>query len=152
MPSLFSAADRETLLARLTRLTPNATARWGRMTAPKMLAHLNDAFRMGLGELPIKKRKLPFVLSALRAWPVKQLVIYAMPFPKSAPTAPEIYARDTADWNTEMQALLKYIAMAGVAPSDYPWAEHPLFGTLSHKTWGVLGYKHIDHHLQQFGV
>jgi len=27
-----------------------------------------------------------------------------------------------------------------------------VFGRLSAKQWGVLMYRHVDHHLRQFGV
>ena len=50
-----------------------------------MLAHLNDSYRMCLGELKVKSKHLP-----LRYTPIKQLVIYVAPFPKGAPTAPEL--------------------------------------------------------------
>jgi hypothetical protein len=33
-----------------------------------------------------------------------------------------------------------------------PWPDHPAFGRLSGAAWGALSYKHIDHHLRQFGV
>ena len=53
-----------------------------------MLAHLNDSYRMCTGELKVKSKNLP-----LRYTPIKQLVIYVAPFPKGAPTAPELIAR-----------------------------------------------------------
>ena len=28
----------------------------------------------------------------------------------------------------------------------------PMFGPLSRDEWGVLGYRHLDHRLRQFGV
>ena len=42
---------RRELLERLSRLTADARPRWGRMTAPQMLTHVNDQFRMALGDL-----------------------------------------------------------------------------------------------------
>ena len=53
-----------------------------------MLAHLNDSYRMATGELAVKGKWLPF-----RYAPLRQLVVYAMPIPKGAPTAPELIAR-----------------------------------------------------------
>ena len=62
-----------------------------------MVAHLNDAMRMATGELPVAPRKLP-----IRYFPLKQLILYVLPFPKSAPTAPELLARcDAADLKAE---------------------------------------------------
>ena len=89
MPSLNNAADRNVLVARLDRLTPDTKPLWGKMSAPKMLAHMTDAFRMALGDLPVKPKKIPLIGS----FPFKQLVIFVLPFPKNSPTAPEIISR-----------------------------------------------------------
>ena len=85
MATLWNDADRQALVTRLRNLTPEATAKWGRLTARGALAHLHDATRMALGELVVKPKKLP-----IRYPPLKQLIIYVVPFPKSAPTAPEL--------------------------------------------------------------
>ena len=62
-------------------LTVDSRAKWGKLTAPGMLAHLNDSFRMVTGELAVKPKNLP-----IRYPPLRQLVVYVLPFPKSAPT------------------------------------------------------------------
>ena len=61
------------------------------MNASGMMAHLNDSYRMVLGDLKEKPKNVP-----LRYPGIKQLVIYALPFPKGAPTAPELIARCNA--------------------------------------------------------
>ena len=91
MTSFWDSDAREDICRRVERLTPDAAAQWGKFTAPKMLAHLNDAMRMASGELAVAPRNTP-----LRFWPLKQLVIYVLPFPKGAPTAPELLARGDA--------------------------------------------------------
>jgi hypothetical protein len=40
----------------------------------------------------------------------------------------------------------------GSVPRDFEWPEHPAFGRMSRRVWGVLGYRHLDHHFRQFGV
>ena len=67
------------------------------MNVAQMLAHLNDALRMAAGELPTAPKNTP-----LRRWPIKQLIVYVLPWPKGAPTAPELLARvDRADFAAE---------------------------------------------------
>ena len=83
MKSVWNDADYRDLCARLERLTPDASPRWGKFNAPQMVCHLVDAFKMASGELPVKTRKTP-----IRYPPLKQLIIYYLPFPKGAPTAP----------------------------------------------------------------
>jgi hypothetical protein len=147
MKTLWNSDDHRELRERLERITPQSAALWGRMTAPQMIVHLSDAYRMAMGDLPCKPKKLP-----LRFFPLKQLVIYWLPFPKNAPTAPELVSRAPADWTAEvaeLRTLMDRIASRG--PSSCS-AEHPAFGKVSGKGWGVLCYKHADHHLRQFGV
>jgi hypothetical protein len=147
MKTLWDPAARRELVARLERLTPADRAAWGQMTATQMLAHVVDTFRMGLGELPTRGKNTPF-----RHAPLKQLIVYLLPFPKSAPTAPELLARAPGEWDAERRACVSYIERFASEPRDRDWPEHPAFGTLSARAWGVLGYKHTDHHLRQFGA
>src|SRR4051812_42772378 len=86
--SLSNASAREELLDRMQRLSPEAMARWGKMTAPQMLAHLADWMLMAKGEIRIAPRN-----KVLRYPPLKQLVIYWLPFPRGVPTAPELISR-----------------------------------------------------------
>ena len=62
---------------------PNATPAWGSFNAPRMLAHVTDALRMATGDLPVAPRGGP-----LAFWPINSLVMFYLPWPKSAPTAP----------------------------------------------------------------
>ena len=113
-----------------------------------MLAHLNDAMRMATGELPVAPKNLP-----LRYFPLKQLVVYVLPFPKSAPTAPELLARCTgAQFEEEKAEFRKIVDRLASKPATDVWPEHPAFGPMTYRAWGVLKYRHADHHLKQFGV
>lgn len=145
--SLWSAGDRDELVSRVNRLEPTAAPRWGRMTAPQMLAHLTDWMAMAKGELPTR-----FLNSFLQFAPVKQLAIYWLPFPKGVPTAQELISRVPADWDAERAALCDYMSSFETMHPDGAWPVHPAFGTLTPSAWGVLGYRHADHHLRQFGV
>lgn len=147
MKTIWNAGDHRELRARLERLTPESTAQWGRMSAAQMVAHLCDAFRMAAGELRCESKRLP-----IRYFPLKQLIVYVLPFPKNVPTAPELLSRRPGDWAADMrelQAIMDRVAAAGPGGCT---AEHPAFGRLSGRAWGVLAYRHTDHHLRQFSV
>ena len=58
--SLYDASHRAELLSRLDRLRPDAVPAWGRMTPPKMVAHLTEAYRMPSADLRIRRRAVPF--------------------------------------------------------------------------------------------
>lgn len=148
MRSLFHAATRSNTRARIERLTPTHRPAWGHFSAPQMLAHLTDGLRMALGELPCREKRVPLV----RHFPVKQLVLHWLPFPKGAPTAPELLARTPEEWTSELSTCLTLLDRFAGTQLPTQWPSHPLFGPLSKSEWGVLAYRHLDHHLRQFGV
>jgi len=146
--SLFDDAARAALLGRLDRLTPDGRPQWGKFTTTRMVAHLNQSFRMAGGTLDVEPRR-SFLTNAFMRW----LVIYVVPFPKGAPTAPELMATgDTAEFAAECAEFRRLIAQLTARRHETEWPPHPAFGPMTGKDWGVLGHKHIDHHLRQFGV
>jgi hypothetical protein len=147
MKTLWDAPARQDVRQRLARLTPASSRRWGTMSAPQMVAHLVDAMRMAIGEMPVPSKNLP-----LRFTPIKQLVIYCLPFPKGAPTAPQLVSRPPGDWPGECATLLTLVDRFAECDRNGAWPDHPAFGTLTGGNWGVLAYRHIDHHFKQFGV
>jgi hypothetical protein len=147
MKTIWQRDPREELVARLTHLTASALPRFGRFSAPKMLAHVNDGLRMSLGELRCAPRRGP-----LRYAPLRQLVIYAMPWPRGAPTAPELIARAPDEWDEEVRAFGALLERFAARASDQPYPVHPAFGAISGKDWGALEFRHIDHHFTQFGA
>ena len=146
--TILDASSRAALLARLDRLAPTAPARWGKFTAPQMLAHLIEAVRMALGDLPVPPRR-----SVLRNPVVRFLIIYVLPFPKGAPTARQLLGRPPESWAADVAQLKALVERAAAnAAAEGTWQPHPAFGVLSTRDWGALIHKHMDHHLVQFGV
>lgn len=145
--TIWEGATRQALRARLARLEPTAPARWGRLDAPGMVAHLTEAARLAHGELRIPPANLP-----LRYYPIRKLVIHVLPFPKGAPTAKELLSRPPGNWADDVRELDRQLARFASCAPDAPMPEHPAFGPLTYHDWGVLVYRHTDHHLSQFGV
>ena len=146
MKSIWQGDARRELCQRLGRLTPASRPLWGRMSALQMVAHLADSTRMVLGDVPVCSKHLP-----LRFTPIKQLFIYWLPFPRNVSTSPERVARTPLDWAAECasaEGLLN--TLATTTNANRP--EHPVFGRMSDRAWGVFVYRHFDHHLRQFGV
>jgi hypothetical protein len=144
--SLSDARARQELIDRLERLSPEAKPLWGKMSAPQMLAHLADWMLMAKGELKTapKNRALSFP-------PLKQLAIFWLPFPKGVPTAPELLSRKPLAWTVERAAVRQHV-LSFETLDPAAWPEHPVFGVMTPRAWCVLGYRHTDHHLRQFGV
>lgn len=147
MKSLWQPAVRAELLARAARLTPDHRPRWGRMTADQMVSHLVQTCRMGTGELPVRPVKL-----LTRHWPLNVLIAYFMPFPRNLPTVKPLLARPPEGMQRDLATLAACLESFARSTQRTDWPEHPALGRLSGQAWARLGYRHMDHHLRQFGV
>ena len=148
MGSILNDADRTAICQRIGSVTSASVPRWGRMDATAMLTHLRLSVLMALGELPVaNKSKRVF-----QVFPVKHLILHVVPFPKGAPTAPELLVPDAASVDAIRSELVSLVERIGAGPREGDGPVHPLFGRLSFREWGVATYKHTDHHLRQFGA
>jgi uncharacterized protein DUF1569 len=148
MPNILNENDRVAITSRLRSLSASSTRRWGTMDVVSMLEHLRLSALMTLGELSVpsvNKR-------AFHKFPLKHLLLYVVPFPKGAPTAPELKPAAAIAFEEERTALLELLERIGTGPRDGVGPAHPLFGPLTWREWGAVTYKHADHHLKQFGA
>ena len=146
MKSLWTAQDRQEILRRLNQLSPEAVESWGTLTPHAALAHLADSMRMALAEIS----EAP-ISGVLRQQPFKGLAINVRPMPKGVKgpagyftNAPTAFAKDRVE-------LVRLIDLCANRPADASWGDHPFVGRLTKAQWGTLAYKHVDHHLRQFG-
>lgn len=145
---IWSPAVRATFIDRAKNLRTETKPAWGKLSASAMLAHLNDSYRMATGELKVKSKRGP-----LKYTPIKQLIIYVLPFPKGAPTAPELIARsDGAVLEDERLAFGRLFDQLGSLTTSSVLQPHPAFGVLSYDEYGALMAKHTQHHFRQFGI
>jgi hypothetical protein len=149
MGSILNQDDRSKILGRFAALSAASTGRWGSLDVVGMLQHLRLSARMTLGELPVASSNK----RVFQVFPLKHLILYVFPFPKSAPTASELNPGAAAgSFEEERAALLDLLERIGTGPSEGAGPAHPLFGPMTWREWGVVTYKHADHHLKQFGV
>jgi hypothetical protein len=146
MPTLRDEIARTAIIERVQKLTPNTPARWGNFNAPRMICHLNDALAVSVGEVPCRSMNR----KAFQTFPLKHLILYVFPFPKGAKAPLEMLATSPTVFEADCRQLLKLVARIASAP-DGTGPEHPLFGPLTTDEWNALHWKHIDHHLKQFG-
>ena len=148
MRSILNEGDRAEICSRVQSLSVSSTKRWGSMDVAGMLQHLRLSSLMALGELPMQSGNK----RAFQVFPLKHLILYVLPFPKGAPTAAELKPGAATSLEEERTAVLELLERIGTGPREGVGPDHPLFGPLTWREWGVVTYKHADHHLRQFGA
>jgi len=150
MKSVFNAADVAELKERINKLTQQTAALWGKMNVSQMLAHTNVSYEMAYTDKhPKPNAFMRFILKAL----VKNAVVGPKPYKRNTPTAKAFIIGDERDFETEKARLLGYLDHTMQLGKDhFDGRESLSFGRLTADEWNVMFYKHLDHHLQQFGV
>jgi hypothetical protein len=150
MHDIFDEAVTAALVTRVRALTPASQPRWGRMNVAQMLAHCSVAYDMVYD--PAAPRPGLIVRWVLRTF-VKPKLLEDKPFPKNAPTSGPFKVSPQQDFEVERDRLIAYLertqAEGGAA---FDGRENASFGPLSRAEWSQLFYKHLNHHLKQFGV
>jgi hypothetical protein len=149
--NLFDATVANQVKTRLGKLGPESERRWGKMTAAQMLAHCSVSMQWAVGEVVPEKEPLP---ARLIGRLVKPMVLRNEgPLRKNSPTAKSLMVADERDLGKERERLSGLIDRftAGGAAGCTKNA-HSFFGKMTPEEWAILVYKHLDHHLRQFGV
>jgi Protein of unknown function (DUF1569) len=150
-PSFLAPTDHAALLSRIAALTPDTPRQWGTMTAHQMLVHCADQVRVSTGRRPLKSLSIPRFLRPLMKW---FFITRTDGFKPNMRTMKEL------DANVDMTKPTEFIAdraalLELLDPSQYAdkkGVDHPLFGYMSLPEFGNITWKHLDHHLRQFGV
>jgi hypothetical protein len=149
MKNIVEPAHLAEVNRRIDLLKFDSPRRWGTMSPAQMLLHCRLQIGLGTGEVKSKQ-----LYPAPIQWIVKHTVGFRIPWSRNLPTAPAMVStkNDGLDFETEKAALLNTIAHFAHLPADAPLAGHPIFGAMNKDEWGRIIYKHLDHHLRQFGV
>ena len=148
--TLYDPATVAAMKTRVLRLRPDSPRQWGRMNASQAVAHCAAGIELALGE-----RRPPRVLAGrLFGWLIKPLALgNDAPMRRNTPTVPELAVTDERDLAAERERLCALIdRFAEAGPAGCTTHPHSFFGPLTPREWAVLMYKHLDHHLRQFGA
>jgi len=149
MKSLFDPAVFDQTAGRIDGLQPAAARQWGKMTPSQMLEHTTRALETACGKGPQKQ----FWLGKLIGWAVLKNFVGEQPLSKNSPTSPEFVVHDEPDFEATKQRLLSVMReFQSLGEHGCDGHIHGFFGRLSGAQWGVLQFKHLDHHLRQFGA
>jgi hypothetical protein len=150
MKSLYQADAAAEIQERLNRLSPSSMRQWGTMDAAQAMAHCSNAMENAIGDARPPRM---FIGRLIGPMVKKMAIANDEPLKKNSPTSPELRVADKRQLDIEKQRLSglieKFVAAGPGGCTDHP---HSFFGRMTADEWGVLMYKHVDHHLRQFGA
>jgi Protein of unknown function (DUF1569) len=150
LPNIFTKDVSDKIIQRINLLKPATKANWGKMNIEQMLAHCNVTYEMAYEN---KHPKPNFFMGFILKTFVKKIVTGDAPYKHNSQTAPAFIIKDSRDFETEKTRLINYITktqQSGEASFDNKVSLS--FGPLNKNEWNTMFYKHLDHHLNQFGV
>ncbi|HEV8592940.1 MAG TPA: DUF1569 domain-containing protein [Pyrinomonadaceae bacterium] len=149
MKTVFDESTHNELLERFARLTPDAERQWGKMSPGQMMEHSARALEMAAGKEPRQQR----LLGKAIGWIFKSGFLSEKPIPRNAPTGPTFIIQGEPEFEATRKRLTDIMAeFHGLGEGGTDGNIHGFFGPLSGKQWGETQYKHLDHHLRQFGL
>ncbi len=151
LPNIFEKNASDAVVARIRNLNANTAAQWGKMNVAQMLAHCSVTYEM------IYENKHPkpnfFVGFILKTFIKGKLVDATTPYKRNSGTAPAFIIKDERNFDAEQKRLCDFISKTQtLGEQHFDGKESLSFGKLSKTEWSNLMYKHLDHHLTQFGV
>ena len=149
MNTIFEPLHTVEILKRLDNLSEISRPLWGKMDVAQMLAHCSAFQEIPMGYSTPPKGWLGLIVGGF----AKPIFYNDKPLPHNMSTIPSILIAEKKDFEIEREKLKQQITVfqknGPEACSNHP---HPFFGKLSPDQWGRGIYKHLDHHLKQFGV
>ena len=150
MKNIFTKEITEEVVARIEDLTSQTQPIWGKMSVAQMLAHCCVTYEMVYTDKhPRPNAFTRFMMKTL----IKNIVTSEKPYVKNGRTAKQFVITDSKNFETEKKRLIDFITKTQqLGEQEFEGKESHSFGKLTAKEWNNLFYKHVDHHLRQFGV
>jgi hypothetical protein len=150
MKNLFEPSTAAEVKQRLEHLGPESQRQWGKMTAPQAMAHCSAAMQWAVGDTSAPRVFIGRIIGSM----VKPMLLGDdKPMRRNAPTAKTLVMAHECDLARERERLRGLIdRFAAAGPQGCTKNPHSFFGRLTPQEWATLMYKHLDHHLRQFGV
>jgi|SRR6185369_1129388 hypothetical protein len=149
MKTIWDGDTYQEIVRRFESLQPNSQRQWGKMSVTQMLEHNSRVLEVVTGKRPMQQ----LFIGKLISWMFKKKFLGEEPLGKNGPTGTELIVKDEPDFRQtkdKVRALLNDLHTLGEKGCD--GKIHGFFGRLTGAEWGICQYKHLDHHLRQFGV
>lgn len=151
MQNVFDAQDAQEYINRINNLTPETPRKWGKMSVDQVLAHLNVAY-----DLTFTSEKFPkpsFIAKFLLSRFVKPKITNEIPYKQSLPTSLAFIIADERNFEEEKAKLIGNIQrVQQLGREAFEGKENINFGKMTAQGWNNMFAKHLNHHLDQFGV
>lgn len=147
--SLFNKSDSDSIIARANLLLQNSARKWGTMSVTEMLLHCNMVNKNVLENSATSKN------TSTKQRIFKYIFLYLIPhFPKNRRGPSRLQTKGLVDDSEFSNTLATFatIITQFAGHNEEISLVHPMFGLLTTEEWGMAMYKHVDHHLRQFGV
>jgi len=145
--NLFDPAVKQEIIARINKLTPQTPQQWGKMNVAQMLAHVQIPMGVALGTHTVRGNAIMRLILPL----FKKMLYDERPWKQGLPTDKTFVMTGIAkDFEQEKNQLLDKINR--FAEANMINEKHPVFGKLTKEQWSMATWKHLDHHLKQFGA
>ena len=149
MKNLFQREAVDEVVSRIDHLQPTSARQWGKMDVAQMMAHCSAALDMASGRLNRPRVFIGRLIGPL----FKSIYTNEKPFSRNNPTDPKLVISDQRDFLREQEQLKQKVrefhAAGDAGCTKHP---HPFFGPFTPQQWSRGMYKHLDHHLRQFGA
>ena len=151
MQNIFDAKVAQEYINRINNLTPETQRKWGKMSVDQVLAHLNVAYDLTF--TPEKFPKPSFIAKFLLSKFVKPKITNEIPYKQSLPTSPVFIIADERNFEEEKAKLIGNIQrVQQLGREAFEGKENINFGKMTAQGWNNMFAKHLNHHLEQFGV
>jgi len=150
MKNIFNKEVTDQFIARINKLTPDTKPQWGKMNVAQMLAHCNVTYEL-VYETKHKKpgNFMRFILKTL----VKPTVVNEKPYKRDSQTGPDFLIKGDRNFESEKSRLVAHLRKTQeLGEKAFEGKESHSFGKLNSGEWNNMFYKHLEHHLTQFGV
>jgi len=149
MKNLFEREAVGAVISRIDTLQPATRRQWGKMDVAQMMAHCSAALDMASGQLILPRLFIGRLIGPF----VRPIYTNEKPFSRSSPTDPKLVVSDQREFLREQEQLkVKVRQFYEGGEGNCTRHPHPFFGALPPQDWSRGMYKHLDHHLRQFGA
>ncbi len=150
LPNIYEKVVCDEIIERINHLQSTTKPQWGKMSVAQMLAHCNVTYEMIFDNIHPKPNPIVrFIMKIL----IKNKVVGEARYPQNGPTGPQFIIKDDKNFEIEKSRLIEYVKKSQALGADFfEQKESNSFGVLNAVEWNNMMYKHLNHHLTQFGV